>query len=197
MTEQDHQISELEAENFRLRSMLARHGVSVLPSPDLPNAKELAALVTMIELAYPRLRAPQGNSDAIGEADRRQIIGALRWLAYVYKSHRLATDRATSYWFGCYKEWMSSQGYSDTTMNLRPLCIAAIAQCVAFSSIDLTFPYVSLGLTTGTTDQPRAEWRETLSTARRRRPKIKSPIKSGNITGPDDEIQRPGNSSHR
>ena len=147
MSEQD-EIRQLEQENYRLRAMLARHGVSILLAVDLPDDAELTRLLEMVERAYQSLKCPP----EIIATNKWQFANAIHWMAFAYRTDRVKTEYAASFWFDAYREWARDQGYSDTQMNLRPFTAAAIVSGVLFSPMD-NYPYLSFGLSLGSVGQ--------------------------------------------
>ena len=94
-------INDLKAENNRLRSMLARAGISILPAADLPNDQELNRLLEMVERAHPLLKCPEG----VAANNKQQFAHALHFLVYVYRIDRPNTQYAMSYWMDMCRDW--------------------------------------------------------------------------------------------
>jgi hypothetical protein len=148
----DQRIRELETENNRLRSMLARAGISILPSADVPNDAELDRLLAMVAKAHPCLR----------EADRDQFAYALHFLAHVYRVSEPNTEYAASYWTDMCKDWLGTQGYPIQQMGLRPFVAAAVASGIVYGPLD-EWPYgINLGISLGSAGRPSTAWRDAL-----------------------------------
>jgi hypothetical protein len=153
MTEQ--RIKELETENNRLRAMLARAGVSLLPAADLPDADQLARLLKMVEQKYPQLKCPE-------DSDKKQFAHAIRYLAFVYRLDRPNTLYATSFWVDGCGEWLRSQGI-HSEMGLRPFTAAVVASGIVFGPSFDDWPYgINIGINLGSASRPSAAWRDVL-----------------------------------
>src|SRR4029077_6339085 len=148
------ELDELRHENFRLRSMLAKAGITIPPSVDLPNAEQEAELLRLVASTYPVLRCTEGS-------EKVQFANALHFLCFAYRTDRLATDRSAAFWFDLYGEWGQARGYDRLPMNLKPFTAAAVASGVAHSPI-AAFPYVSFGLSLGSVVLPSTAWKATL-----------------------------------
>lgn len=156
------ELKELQDENFRLRAMLARAGVTVPPSAELPNEEELDKLIAMVEAAHPRLKCPDGSKEFIA-ANKTEVFNAIHFLCFAFRTEKLATQRSPAFWFDALREWAANRGYANVKVNLRPFTVAAIASRVAYSPID-NYPYLSFGLSLGGVGQPSTAWRDTLRT---------------------------------
>jgi|HubBroStandDraft_2_1064218.scaffolds.fasta_scaffold43103_5 hypothetical protein len=155
----EQRINELEAEVSRLRAMLARAGVSLLPPADLPNEEELDQLLAKVEARFPALRCPKGADVA---AHKRQFAFAIRYLAFAYRLDRPNTTYAATFWIDNCREFLRSQGFHPTEMGLRPFVAAAVASGICFESLD-EFPFgISLGINLGSAGQPSNAWRGVL-----------------------------------
>lgn len=148
------ELKELTAENNRLRAILARAGIVVLPLPDLPNINEADRLREIVARAYPALK--------FDDNERPAFLRAMHYFAFCYRKEKPNNDYALTYWIDTMKRFMADQGfYLNSAIALRPFVTAALAQGVAYGVLD-EFPYaVNLGLSLGTRD-PGAEWRDTL-----------------------------------
>ena len=157
MTTQD-QIRELETENNRLRSMLARARISLLPSADLPNEAELDRLLAMVEQKYPQLKCP---ADEVA-ATKAQFAHAMHFLTYVYRKDEPNTEMSASYWTDMAKDWLATQGYHVRAIALRPFVAAAVASGIVYGPLD-DWPYgINLGISLGSASRPSSAWRDVL-----------------------------------
>lgn len=147
----EDRIKQLEAEIVRLKAMLSRAGVSILPSADLPNDEELDRLLRMVEAAYPKLRP----------INKEQFARAIHFLVYVYRVEKPNTLYATTFWIDGAREWFRSQGISSE-MTLKPFVAAALASNIVFAPLD-EFPFgVDLGINLGSASKPSSAWRDVL-----------------------------------
>jgi hypothetical protein len=76
MTDQET-IEYLQKENARLRGMLSRAGVAMLPNVDLPDAEELERLYRMVTSSFPVLKFP--------ETQKQEFYNAIHFLVFVYR----------------------------------------------------------------------------------------------------------------
>ncbi len=151
----DQIIKELEAENFRLRSLLARNGISVPTTADMPSPEEETELMRLVANTYPVLSCSHG-------AEMTQFWNALHFLAWTYRTDKLATQYSASFWFvDTFREWAKNRGYEKPPMSLRPFTAAAVASGVAYSPID-NYPYINFGLSLGSVGVASTAWKTTL-----------------------------------
>ena len=153
----DDEVAELQQECARLRRRLSLAGVVELPPADLPSAEEADRLLAMVTGAYPKLRCPDDGLPTF----KAQFRNALSWLAFVYRTDKLATQYAPTFWCDAYREWATRQGFADTSMGLRPFAAACIASGIAYTSPS-DYPYMSFGLSLGGAGRPSAAWRSVL-----------------------------------
>jgi hypothetical protein len=151
MNDQHQEISELRKENQRLRAMLARAGVTVLPNVDLPTPAELDRIFTRVLAAYPVLNYPETNKE--------EVYNAMHFLCFVFRTDKVNTDRSTGYFTDHCRDWLRQQGLHPASMGLRSFCVAAIASGISFSG---DYPYLSFGISMGSASKPSNKWRETL-----------------------------------
>ena len=158
MTDQD-QIRQLETENTRLRAMLARAGVTILPEPDLPNSEELDRLLKMVERAEPRLKCPEGSKEVIA-INREQFANAIHFLCFVYRVDKPNNSYAASVWVDGCREWLRSQAIHPSEMSLRPFVAAALASGIVYEPLS-EYPFgVNLGISLGSATRPSTAWRD-------------------------------------
>jgi len=154
-------IAELQQENARLRSMLARNGVMLLPAVPLPTESETDRLLALVEAAHPRL--VPGN----GEPDHRQhFVNAVHYLTFARRSDQFSKYAATVFADDAAR-WVTANGYSSGGCGLRAFCAACVASGVATATFD-RFPYdVEIALSLGAnTAQPFAGWKDVLAAGR-------------------------------
>jgi hypothetical protein len=170
MTDQDEEIEQLQKENQRLRAQLARAGVTVLPSVDLPTPSELDRIVAKILSAYPVLNSP--------EVSKAEVANAIHFLTFVFRTEKVNTDRSTGYWTDCATEWLRAQGLHPASMGLRSFIVAVIASGISFTLDKDNFPFgISFGINLGSASKPSNAWRRTLESVPR-------PVESENYLRP-------------
>jgi hypothetical protein len=157
MTDQE-EIKALQQENFRLRVLLGRAGVSIPPRADLPSDEELEQLIKLVASKYPVLSC----SDA---REKDQFFNALHFFCFAYRTpDRLATECSFAYWADTFNDWARSRGYDGARVGVKAFTAAAVASGVAHSPID-NFPYINFGLALGSAGgPPSTAWRDTLRT---------------------------------
>lgn len=148
-------VKKLSEENARLRTIIARHGISLLPEPDLPNSEELDRLLSMVWSKYPVLKSPEANYKA-------QVSDALRYLAVVYRPDKPDTLHDVRVWIGNATEFLKGQGFNPPSIGLKAFVAACLAARVSHEPLD-EFPFaVNLGLSLGSASKPSAAWRDVL-----------------------------------
>jgi hypothetical protein len=173
MHDHDQTIRSLEAENVRLRTVLSRAGIYLLPPPDMPNDAELSKLLKMVEQAYPRLRCPEGGP-GFAEANLDQFRNTIRWACYAYRVAEPATEYATVFWMDAVRSFHAEQGYSIDRVAVRPFTAGIIASGIVFGALD-EFPFgVNIGVSLGTAADPSDAWRDVLRNGVKRPVELRS-----------------------
>ncbi|MGO9049742.1 MAG: hypothetical protein ACLP19_05855 [Xanthobacteraceae bacterium] len=148
-------VEELEAENFRLRAMLAKAGVVLPPPVDLPTDLELDLLIARVTEKYRVLWWPD---DA--QTFRDQFKRAIEFFAHAQRSDKVNTSYATSFWLDACKSWLDGQG-RPRDMMFAPFVAAAICSGILYEPFDQ--PSVcNLGLQLGGAGRPSSAWRNSL-----------------------------------
>lgn len=170
----DEEAERLTAECQRVRSMLARAGVTILPQVDLPTPSELETIISRIFAAYPILNSP--------EVDKREVYNAIHFLKFVFRTEKVNTERSHGYWTDTAREFLRAQGLHPANMGLRSFCVAAIASGISFTLDEKNFPWsgLSFGLSLGSACRPSNKWRETLD-------QVSRPVEDGNYLRSNEE----------
>jgi hypothetical protein len=132
---------------------------SVAPSDcDLPNKAELNRLIELVLARHPVLCPKAGVDDTF----RRQVLDALRWLAFARRSTKPEPAYYYSYWLdACRRSAKQRDCLAD--VSLRAFVIGIIAAGVPHEPVhrlphDLTF-----GLLQGDVSTPSSGWRDVLA----------------------------------
>jgi len=147
-------MTDLEAENRRLRTVIARAGITLLPTPDLPDESELDRLLSLVWEKHPVLKSSEASYKA-------EFAATLHYLAFVFKTEKPDTLHSVNVWIDAAREFLRGQGYNPPPISLKAFSAACVAARVVHEPF-AEFPYaVNLGLSRGSAPAS-AEWRDTL-----------------------------------
>lgn len=151
----DQRIAALEAENFRLRSMLAAAGVAPLPPVDLPDDDAIEQLALLVEAAQPRL----------GTIERAQFGLALIYLAYARRVTEPNEEYAATFWLDDCRQWLKRQAYTRD-VYLKAFTAAVVASGVSYLPLD-NYPYdLAFALQVGGAPNASSAWADVLRSRR-------------------------------
>jgi hypothetical protein len=143
---------ELETENARLHGMLARNGVILAPSVELPSDSELEKLLGMIEHACPTLRPPAAEAAAHRVMVKRAIYAS----AFMRRQAEPNQNFYATSFLDSARGWLRQQGV-DSSLTLRSFLCSCVANGVSVSPLD-PIKYATVGLVHGALSRPIAMW---------------------------------------
>jgi hypothetical protein len=142
----------LQEENERLSRQLGVAGVYQPPPADMPNARELEELRSMVLSVYP--------VELTCSLD--QLERCIRFLCYARRQPKLNTELGPLHFMDRCKDWLKAQGYKND-VSLRSFIAGCIVMDVGVSPLD-HWPFdIEVALGRGDVSTPSNAWRKVLA----------------------------------